>query len=305
MREGNVSGLMSATASQVKIGIVPSERTDDVQYREYKILLKPDLFTKPSSFHKFWKVVHRTAKGLGIAMSKPEKPIALQLREVVFLDTPKHFRLYNNSFILRKRTFYRKGRPEPNFELVLKLRHPDRQLAASVDMRPLLPCVNTVKFKEEMLPLQNQLGGIRTIYSHACELDTPNTILTQSFRTIAQVFPALLRIGAKPETNLAIVNDVVVDETLGNIGVLEFGNKSSAKASVAVWRNHQTRAELIGEFSFQLKFQRLEELRRKPRELSEEFFREVQKAAEEWVELGTTKTSLIYRLGKTPVTNNE
>jgi hypothetical protein len=296
---------MNATARRTKLAVVDLERADDVQYREYKILLKPDLFTKPSSFHKFWKVVHRTAKGLGIKMSKPEKPIALQVREVVFYDTPKHFRLYSNSFILRKRTFYRKGRPEPNFELVLKLRHPDREVAASVDVRPLLPCVNTVKFKEELLPLRNQLGGIRTIYSHACELDTPNTILTQSFQTITQVFPALLRIGAKPETNLAIVNNIVIDETLGNIGVLEFDNKTSAKASVAVWRNHHTKAELIGEFSFQLKFQRLEELRRKPRELSEEFFRQVQKAAEEWIQLGTTQTALIYRLGKVPVSNDE
>jgi hypothetical protein len=297
--------MSATTVTRTKFASVSMERTDDVQYREYKILLKPEMFTKPSSFHKFWKVVHRTAKGLGIAMSKPDKPISLHVREVVFLDTPKHFRLYNNSFILRKRTFYRKGRPEPNFELVLKLRHPDRELAASVDVRPLLPCVNTVKFKEELLPLQNQLGGIRTIYSHACELDTPNTILTQSFQTITQVFPALTRIGAKPETNLAVVNDIVVDETLGNIGVIEFDEKSTAKASVAVWRNHQTKAALIGEFSFQLKFQRLEELRRKPREISEQFFREVQTAAEEWIQLGTTKTSLIYRLGNVVVTNDE
>ncbi len=295
---------MSATLTHSKIGAVPLERADDVQYRECKLLLKPALFAKPSSFHKFWKVVHRTAKDLGIAMTKPEKPVALHLREVVFLDTPK-FRLYNNRFILRKRTFYRHGRPEPNFELTLKLRSPDRNLAASVDVRPLLPCVNTVKFKEELLPLENQLGGIRTIFSHGCELDTPNLILTQRFETICQVFPALTRAGAKAETRLSEVNGVMVDETLANLGILEFDSKTFAKSNVAVWRNHHTKADMIGEFSFQMKFERLEELRRKPRELSEEFFRTLQVKAEEWIQLGTTKTALVYRLGKVQVTNNE
>ncbi|MBF6568901.1 MAG: hypothetical protein IVW54_08500 [Candidatus Binataceae bacterium] len=297
---------MSATLPHAHsdIAAVPLERADDVQYRECKILLKAELFSKPSSFHKFWKIVHRTAKSLKISMTKPEKPVSLHLREIVFLDTPK-FRLYNNAFILRKRTFYRHGRPEPNYELTLKLRSPDRDAVARVDVRPLLPCVNTVKFKEELLPLPNEIGGIRMIYSHGCELDTPNLILTQRFETICQVFPALLRAGAKAETKLSEVNGTVVDETLANLGLLEFDSKTVAKSNIAVWRDHHTKADLIGEFSFQLKFERLEDLRRKPRELSEEFFRKLQHEAEEWVQLGTTKTSLVYRLGKIPVNNHE
>jgi hypothetical protein len=295
---------MSASLLHSKIAAVPLERADDVQYRECKIFLKAELFAKPSSYHKFWKIVHRTAKSLGIAMTRPEKPVSLHLREVVFLDTPK-FRLYNNGFILRKRTFYRHGRPEPNFELTLKLRSPDRDAVASVDVRPLLPCVNTVKFKEELLPQPDKVGGLRTIYSHGCELDTPNTILTQRFETICQVFPALMRVGAKAETRLSEVNGIVVDETLANLGVLEFDSKTIAKANIAVWRDHRTRADMIAEFAFQMKFERLEELRRKPRELSEQFFRKLQYKVEEWIQPGTTKTGLVYRLGKTPVTNHE
>lgn len=295
---------MSASLTHSKIGAVPLERADDVQYRECKILLKAELFAKPSSFHKFWKIAHHTAKSLGIAMTKPEKPVSLHLREVVFLDTPK-FRLYNNKFILRKRTFYRHGRPEPNFELTLKLRSPERNAVAAVDVRPLLPCVNTVKFKEELLPLQDRLGEFRTIYSHGCELDTPNMILTQRFETICQVFPALMKAGAKAETRLSEVNGMIVDETLANLGLLEFDSKTVAKSNIAIWRNHLTKADLIGEFAFQMKFERLEELRRKPRERSEEFFRKLQLEAQEWIQLGTTKTALIYGLGKTPVANHE
>ena len=90
--------------------------------------------------------------------------------------------------------------PQPDHELTLKFRSSDYQEAAAVDVRPLLPCVNVVKFKEEILPPRDGSLGMRSIYSHSCELDTPNTILTQSFETIAQVFPALQRTRAKQKT---------------------------------------------------------------------------------------------------------
>ena len=68
----------------------------------------------------------------------------------MFFDTPK-FRLYNNGFILRRRTFYKDGLPQPEHELTLKFRSPDFNVAAAVDVRPLLPCINVIKFKEEIL----------------------------------------------------------------------------------------------------------------------------------------------------------
>ena len=80
------------------------------------------------------------------------------LREVLFFDTPK-FRLYNNGFILRRRTFYKRGLPQPDHELTLKFRSSDYQQAAAVDVRPLLPCVNVVKFKEEILPPRRRFNG--------------------------------------------------------------------------------------------------------------------------------------------------
>src|SRR5207245_3883162 len=90
-----------------------------VYYREYKLLLRSDLFVKPAHFHKYWKVTRRVAKSLGIAIRKRGKPMETHLREVLFFDTPR-FRLYNNGFILRRRTFYRKGLPETNHEITVK-----------------------------------------------------------------------------------------------------------------------------------------------------------------------------------------
>jgi len=277
---------------------------DVLQYREYKLLLRADQFSHSQQFHKFWKVTRRAAKSLGIAIRKRGKPMETHLREVIFFDTPK-FRLYNNGFILRRRTFYGDGVPQPEYELTLKFRGPDFKAVAEVDVRPLLPCLNVVKLKEEILLPYDKLGGMRTIYSHGCELDTPNTMITQSFETICEVFPALLRTGAKARTALSVVNEIAIEEVLVNFGEIDFGGNLTAKATLAIWRNRMTQEYFIGEYGYQLKFHSPEDFRGKPKELSEAFYLGLQSQAPEWIELGTTKTAMIYRMGKTPVVSHE
>ncbi len=281
------------------------EAAEKIHYREYKLLLKPERFAGEDGFHKFYKHAHHVAKQLDIQFEKADQHES-HIREVVFYDTP-HFKLYNDGFILRKRTFFKHGHPEPNFELTIRFRHPDATVAAAVDMRPLLPCIHTIKFKEELLQLSDTLGGMRTLYANGCELDTPNVVLTQRFEIISQVFPALQRVRtANPKATFTLVNDVVVDETLVHLGELHFGPKTSCKASVAVWRNRATGRDMIGEFGYQLKFEGLASLHRKPRELSEKFFKAIQlDAGAEWVALGTTKTSLVYGAGRQSVKHHE
>src|SRR6202167_2510852 len=176
-----------AESSKLYQPIVPS---DQIQYREYKLLLKPDRFPDEKSFHKIWKRPRDRAKWLDSTLEKSPHTIKPHLREVVFYDTP-HFKLYNHGFILRKRTFYHHGAPDARHELVIKFRHPDKKVALAVDPRPLLPCEYTLKFKEEILLPKDGALGMRLVYSHNCELDTPNIILTQRFETTADAFPAL------------------------------------------------------------------------------------------------------------------
>ena len=190
---------MSELVQTLKPG-VPVMVADPVTFREYKLLLRSEHFIKPSHFHKFWKITRHTAKAVGVDITKIGRPVETHLREVLFFDTPK-FRLYNHGFILRRRMFYKKGLPQSDDELILKFRSPDRQVAAALDVRPLLPCTHTLKFKEEILMEREKVGSMRTTYSHGCELDTPNVILTQSFESITQVFPVLLQTGAKAKTS--------------------------------------------------------------------------------------------------------
>ena len=281
--------------------IVPS---DQVQYREYKLLLDAERFPDEKGFHKFWKIAHHAAKSLGIKLGKMDESVKAHQREVVFYDTP-HFKLYNHGFIFRKRTFYHHGVLDPRHELVLKFRHPDKQVALAVDPRPLLPCAYTMKFKEEILLPKDGALGMRLVYSHNCELDTPNIILTQRFETTADAFPALKKIDANPKAGLGVVNGVSIQEYQVDLGMLEFGHKLEAKATLAVWRVRTNNAPIVAEFGYQLKFDTLESVRRKQRELSEFFYTAVQSRASDWLQRGTTKTALIYGFGNTNLKHQE
>ena len=285
---------MSATINTRQVAVA-SANAEALQYREYKLLLKSDHFTKPSHFHEFWKIARRAAKKLDIVIRKRGKPMEIHVREVIFFDTPR-FRLYNNGFMLRRRMFYKKGLPQSNYELTLKFRGADRATAAAVDVQPLLKSPYEVKFKEEILLPRDGQPGMRAIYAHSCDLDSPNTIITQSFETISQVYPVLLKTGAKPKTLLSIVS-APIEEILVNMGEIDFGGKVTAKATLAIWRNRTTQAQLVGEYSYQVRFDGPDGLRGKPKELSEAFFKDLQVEARDWIHLGSTKTALLYSLG--------
>ena len=44
-----------------------------IHYREYKLLLKPERFADEDGFHKFYKHAHHVAKGMGVHLEKSEK----------------------------------------------------------------------------------------------------------------------------------------------------------------------------------------------------------------------------------------
>jgi hypothetical protein len=276
---------------------------DEVHYREYKIILRPDRFARAESFHELWHLVRHTAREQDVALFKDEVGDN-RVREVLFYDTPA-FDLYNRSFILRRRTVYRNGWLDDDGELVLKFRHPQQAVAAAVDVRAVGPGTPRVKFKEELLCLRQELGGIRSLFSHGCSLVSPPTVPGPRLRDAARVFPALAALGAGLDTPIGIVNDLRVEEVLADLGELRFGHGVQAGANVAIWRRRSTGAPLVGEFAFQIKFQHADELHRKARKRADDFFRGVQLGARAWVQLGVTKTGVVYGTGTTPVTNHE
>ncbi len=271
---------------------------DEVHYLQAKIILNGLRFTSVQSFFDFAKIVARVAKREGVGFDpEPARALRPQIREVLFFDT-KDFRLYNNAFILRRRFTYEDGFPVGEPEIVFKFRHPELEKAAALDVRPQIPGNYKIKFKEELLPLKNRLGGVRSLYSHNVEFPYRPRGLSDptSPESLVKVFPALAPVLEGTAEHVAFVNHTAVEEVLQQLGTLVFGKSMVAPCNVSVWRTRGEQFQLVGEFAYQARFARREDLGAKALERSEAFFRALQDEARDWILLGATKTGTVYRL---------
>jgi hypothetical protein len=301
MSKKNAAAVMEAAASSPAYS--DGHPQDRVQYLEAKIILKPDRFNSVESFRDFGKLVQRTAKNLKVGFvtdaNTGQRP---EIREIVFGDT-SDFRLYNNAFILRRRVCYVDGFPVGDPEVVFKFRHPDEKTAAAIDVRPNISGKYRIKFKAEALPLKDQIGGYRLLYSHNCQfgLSQIHDADRTSMATIGRIFPVLAALKKAEGEKVELVNGGIVEEVLLPLGQLDFGKAIVAKCDVSLWRTRGEHKSLVGEFAFQIKFDRKDDVHHKAKDLAEQFFISLQHDVQDWISLGTTKTGMVYRLkGNTP-----
>jgi hypothetical protein len=274
---------------------------DEVQYLECKLILKPDRFTAAKVFFEYGMLVAQTAKEFGIDFINKGVVLKPAIREVLFLDAAD-FRLYNHSFILRRRIAYKDGFPAGEPEIVFKFRHPDMQRAAELDVRPNIAGNYRIKFKAEALPLKDQVGGSRLLFSHNVQFplsQAPEGDRT-SMGTLARIFPALESLKTADTDRVELVNQTIVEEVLQDLGVLDFGKGVTADSNIAIWRERGTHQPMCGEFAFEAKFKRRDELHEKAMDRCRQFFIALQQSGRDWLSLGTTKTGLVYRLKGNP-----
>ena len=274
---------------------------DEVQYLECKLILKPDRFTSAKVFQEYGALVGRAAKEFGIGFSTKGVALKPEIREVLFLDTAD-FRLYNNAFILRRRIAYKNGFPVSDPEMVFKFRHPDLQKGAALDVRPEIAGNYRIKFKAEALPLKDQVGGYRLLFSHNVELNlsqVPDLDHT-SLPKLEEIFPCLSDLRKSKAEKVEYVNHTIVEEVLQDLGTLDFGRKITANSNLALWRERGMQRPLCGEFAFQCKFKRGDDHHEKAMKRVKQFFIALQEIGHDWLSLGTTKTGLVYRLKGNP-----
>ena len=147
-------------------------------------------------------------------------------------------------------------------EIVFKFRHPDEQKATALDVRPKIAGKYRIKFKAEALPLKDQVGGYRILYSHNCQfgLSQMHDADKTSMATLVKVFPALAVIKKSDDEKISLVNDGIVEEVLLPLGQLDFGKGVVAKCDIGLWRTRGEHKSLVGEFAFQVKFDRREDV---------------------------------------------
>ncbi|HEY1682922.1 MAG TPA: hypothetical protein VGF98_14850 [Candidatus Tumulicola sp.] len=272
---------------------------DRVQFFDAKLILKPEFFYSVRGFKSFSDLVaEASTKVKGVSYEAFDLTKARpKIREVMFVDTAD-FRLYNNSFILRRRTAYQDGFPIEDPEIVFKYRSSDMNAAAAVDVRPNIAGPYRVKFKSEALPLKDQIGGYRLLYAHNCifPLSSVRAGDRTNLKTIARGLPALAGLIGEMEGNVELVNSTLVEEVLLDLGMLNFGKGIVSKANISLWRSLGDHSVMCGEFAYQTKFDRREDVHEIAKQRVEEFFIKLQLIAAGWLFLGTTKTGLVYRL---------
>ena len=279
---------------------------DQITYVEAKLILKPDRFVSVDSFRQFGKLVQKTAKRLGVGfIADREASMRPQVREIVFVDTPD-FALYKNAFILRRRISYLDGFPVGDPEIVFKYRHPEEVKATAVDVRPKIEGKYRIKFKAEVLPLKDSIGGYRILYSHNCQFGASQVHQGEatSMMTLTKTFPPLADLKAPGEEQVKLVNGGIVEEVLLPLGQLDFGKGLVAKCDVSLWRTRGEHKSLVGEFAFQAKFSNRAEIAQKQKKLAAQFYVSLQRDVQDWLQLGCTKTAMVYRLnGNEPMSH--
>jgi hypothetical protein len=270
----------------------------EIEFACFKLILKPLHFVSRDSMFSFGKVIKVASSRSGAGFKQGGfKNVPIKIREVLFVDTPD-FRFYNNAFILRRRIAYADGFPVTDPEFVFKFRHTDIQKAAEVDVRPQIDGDYQIKFKCQVLPLKDKLGGFRMLYSHNVQFPRSHLSKTDVFTmdAITRVFPVLKSLRKNPEEKIKLVNDTIIEEVLQDIGKLNFGQGISAKANISIWRTRGEHRPLIAEFSYRFKFNTRDEMQQEAMKRLEVFFIELQYAAKDWISLDATKTGIVYRL---------
>ena len=104
-----------------------------------------------------------------------------------------------------------------------------------MDVRPNIARAYRIKFKAEVLPLKDEIGGYRVLYSHNCVfgLSQMHDADKNSMGTLARVFPVLAGLKKSDDEKVGLVNEGIVQEVL-----LELGSWTSVKGSwpTAMWR---------------------------------------------------------------------
>ena len=279
---------------------------ESIHYREFKILLKAQDFSGDvgADVADYWRLAREVAKQLLIGIQPSPRAAVAQRRSIVFLDTPDG-ELYRRSLMLRIRSPFVGERPGPAYELTLKFRSPDIAAAASVDVNATPKYGGVPKFKEELLLTHSALGGMRSVFSHTCQLKEQSAPLGSTVGDFAKIFPILGTLGLSPKKRLAPAAPVPVEEVLYDLGLFGFRGGRSAKVNMAVWRRGDTGEVMIGEFAYETHFRHYGKLHPHPKLRSERYYRLLQRETGAWVDLGSTKTALYYGLAGKKIDHDE
>ena len=178
--------------------------------REFKLLLKPELFPTKKAVIAFNERLTKIAADAGVRY-EPFDRIDSEMRGVQFFDTPDCvFR--DNRVILRLRRDASSGFPDETYEVTFKLRSPDFRASADFNVDSTMKEISIKKkFKEEILR-GNKQGTIKSIFSNNLIGYYPVAKFEHPLSEIMEIFPGLKALNLDGTKMVSAVNGARVLE---------------------------------------------------------------------------------------------
>ncbi len=262
--------------------------------REFKLLMKPELFLTKQAVIQFNHRLAKLSKDAGVVY-EPFDRVDSEMRAVQFFDTPDCvFR--DNRVILRLRRDASSGFPDETYEVTFKRRSPDFDEAADFDINSTMKEITaTKKFKEEIIR-GDTLGTMKSMFSNNMIGYYPVAKFEHPLSEIVEIFPGLKALNLDTTKMVSAVGGARVVEIGARLGVYNFGKNTSAHADLALWTRPAADNfdVLVAEFGWSYHMQGDDSKQKKAHKTADEFFEALQKPLADDLFDGSTKTALIY-----------
>lgn len=262
--------------------------------REFKLLIKPQGLDRRS------RITALSDQILGFCKKNKVEFFHLDnattgLRNIYFYDTPgEDFR--RNNIILRVRESRQNIWVDDWCEVTLKCRTDDLAKSHQFDPSPKKSIKSRLRLKEEILR-GDAIGTARSIYSNNAILDAVpiDSLFEKSLASVAKFFPSLVTLPIDKKSPIRIVGGRTnkILEACLPIGNLVFGDGVQAHCEIAIWMK-SVGDPIVGELAFSYRVNDANRGQDKAHKRADKFFKKLQVELESWLEIGSTKTALVY-----------
>ena len=262
--------------------------------REFKLLIKPQGLDRRIRITTLSDQILQFCKKSKVEFFHLDNATT-GLRNIYFYDTPgEDFR--RNNIILRVRESRQNIWVDDWCEVTLKCRTGDLQKSHEFDPSPKKTIKSRLRLKEEILR-GDTIGTSRAIYSNNAILDAVpiDSLFEKSLASLAKYFPGLTALPIDKKSPIRIVGGRTnkILEACLPIGNLVFGDGVQAHCEIAIWMK-SVGDPIVGELAFSYRVNDANRGQEKAHRRADKFFKKLQIELASWLEIGSTKTALVY-----------
>lgn len=262
--------------------------------REFKLLIKPQGLDRRSRITALSEQILKFCKKSKVEFFHLDNATT-GLRNIYFYDTPgEDFR--RNNVILRVRESRQNVWVDDWCEVTLKCRTGNLAQSHQFDPSPKKSIKSRLRLKEEILR-GDAVGSARSIYSNNAILDAVpiDSLFEKSLTSVGKYFPGLMTLPIDKKAPIRIVGGRTnkILEACLPIGNLVFGDGVQAHCEIAIWMK-SVGDPIIGELAFSYRVNDSNRGQAKAHKRADKFFKKLQVELASWLEIGSTKTALIY-----------